>query len=58
MTIKKVYIVEQFPPIPTRAYDYSASYDQWPDENTIQGWGATPEEAQADLEEKTQEDEE
>ncbi len=40
------------PPIPSRAFDWSAYVDEWGADDSPQGFGATEAEAVADLREK------
>ena len=45
-----IIVTKENPPIPSRLFDYSATFDGYEPGEPI-GWGATPEEAIADLKE-------
>jgi hypothetical protein len=51
----KITITHVFPPIPTRAFDYSAVTDNYEPGSPI-GFGPTPDEARADLLDQLAED--
>lgn len=54
MRMRDIVLRQVFPPIPDRRFDWAAWHDGEEEENHS-GWGATPEEALADLERLDQE---
>jgi len=54
MNIPKIITSHIYPPIPLRQFDWCAWYDGR--EEGLQGWGATEEQAIADLIENTEDD--
>jgi len=56
---RQIDVGECFPPVPSRAYDYLAIlHDQIGDEGQMQGFGATPDAAAADLIEQLEDEDE
>jgi hypothetical protein len=53
--MRDVVLKQVYPPIPIRSFDWCAWHDD--DEESNTGWGATPEEALADLAQLDEDDE-